>query len=388
MRQLLCFLILLSASSPAMTAEASGLKVLLSIDQATVTSPFCARVMLHLHNAGKRTLRVYTPVRDASNASAAVNPFFTEAPGPGSTGGGSALEIHLVPLKAQGEDLAGEGRVLEVAGFSQPKLVALGPGEDYEEKTAVRLSPASGGRDAAKLLWGGYKLSVTYSASYSNGDDLNRILDANIWQGKVESNTLEVNLQPPAASSQGSVSGSVLGGDMQPTFGALVTLSNQQEQVLGQVTPDQNGKFLFAHLPFGFYWLTARSQDVNENTTVYQHAEISPADPAETVQLVMLRPEIDHARQLRHKPVLLRVLDTDDQPLADVSLQAIWSSGTLLETVKGRTGNDGSATLELLPGRNFLTLGRKGCHKQDERIDVTPGRGIDGFKLVSDCAKR
>jgi hypothetical protein len=43
---------------------------------------------------------------------------------------------------------------------------------------------------------------------------------------------------------------------------------------------------------------------------------------------------------------------------------------------------------ELLPGRNYLSLRRKGCPKQDERIDVAPGEGIDGFKLVLTFAKR
>ena len=64
------------------------------------------------------------------------------------------------------------------------------------------------------------------------------------------------------------------------------------------------------------------------------------------------------------------------------------SSGTVLDNVKGRTADDGIALFELLPGRNYLSLRRKGCPKQDERIDVEPGGGIDGFKLVLTCAKR
>jgi len=35
-----------------------------------------------------------------------------------------------------------------------------------------------------------------------------------------------------------------------------------------------------------------------------------------------------------------------------------------------------------------VTLRQRGCARQDERADVTPGNGIDGFKLVYDCARK
>jgi hypothetical protein len=387
-RWLLCFLILLNASPACAQAGGSDLKLLISIDRTTITAPLGAQLVLHLHNSGKQTLLLYGPVRDATIVSGAINPFLTEEPGPGSTSGGSALHIHLVPLRGGAQASSGEGRVLEVAGFPHPKLVALGPGDDCEENTVVRLSPASSGADKPVPLWGNYRLSVTYSASYSNGDNLNRILDTDVWQGRTESNSIEVNLQPPAANAQGSISGSVLGSDMQPTFGTIVTLSNQQEQVVAQISPDENGKFSFVHLPFGFYWVSARRRSATQDASVFRHVELSPGDPVGTVQLVILRPEINHARQLLHKPVVIRVFDSNDQPVGDVSLDSTWSSGTVLDNVKGRTADDGIALFELLPGRNYLSLRRKGCPKHDERIDVAPGGGIDGFNLVLTCAKR
>jgi hypothetical protein len=387
-RWLLCFLILLNAAPACAQAGGSDLKLLISIDRTTITAPLAAQVVLHFHNSGQQTLLLYSPVRDARVVSGAINPFLTEEPGPGSTSGGSALHVHLVPLRGSAQPPSGEGRVLEVSGFPHPKLVALAPGDDYEEKTVVRLSPASNDTDKPEPLWGDYKLSVTYSASYSNGDNLNRILDTDVWQGKTESNSIEVNLQPPASDAQGSISGSVVGSDMQPTFGAIVTLSNQQEQVVAQASPDENGKFSFVHLPFGFYWVSARRRSSTQDANVFRHVELSPGDPAGTVQLVILRPEINRAQQLLHKPVVIRVLDSNDQPVGDVSLESTWSSGTILDNVKSRTADGGIALFELLPGRNYLSLRRKGCPKQDERIDVAPGEGIDGFKLVLTFAKR
>jgi Carboxypeptidase regulatory-like domain len=388
MRWILCFLILASPIPARSAADSGGLKILVSIDQTTITAPFPARIILHLHNSGQRTLRVYTPVRDATVVSGAINPFTTEAPGPGSTRGGSALEVHLAPLDSATPESPAEGKVLESAGFPHSKLVAIPPGEDYEEKAVLHLSPASADENGSHPLWGRYKLSITYSAHYSNGADLNRVLDAGVWEDEIESNSIEVTLQPPSPEARGSAGGTVLGSDMQPAFGAIVTLSDQQEQVLGQSVPDANGAFSFNHLPVGFYWLTARYLGASEDATVFRHVQLDSNEPAGSAQLVMLRPEVYHAQQLQHKPVLFRVLNRDDQPLADVSIAATWSSGTVLDKGKTRTEKDGTATLELIPGRNYLTLREGGCPKQDERVDVAPGGGIDGFKLVFACTKR
>ena len=388
MRWLLCLLILLSAPSAAFSAGAGDLKILISIDQPTVVAPFPAQVSLHLHNSGTQPLLIYTPVRDASVVSGAINPFISDQPGPGSTSGGSALAVHLIPLKGADPDETAQGRVLEIAGFPHPKLLTLGPGEDFEERAALQLSPALEDQNSAKLLWGSYKLSVTYTASYSNGDNLNRILGADIWQGKIESNSVGVDLRPPPGNAAGSVSGSVVSGDTQPVFGALVTLSDRSEQALAQSLTQNDGRFRFPNLPEGFYWVTARREGSREDLSVFRHVELTTSEPAGSVQLVMLRPDLHRPEQLQHKPVLIRVLDSNDRPLSDVALDSTWSSGTVLDNVKGQTGTDGTAVLKLIPGRNYLSLKRKGCPKQDERIDVAPGTGIDGFKLVFACTKR
>jgi hypothetical protein len=71
-----------------------------------------------------------------------------------------------------------------------------------------------------------------------------------------------------------------------------------------------------------------------------------------------------------------------------VGLEITWANGDLVENVKGETGGDGTVALELIPGRNFVTLKRRGCPKQDERADVAAGGGIDGFEYTLGCAKK
>ena len=56
-----------------------------------------------------------------------------------------------------------------------------------------------------------------------------------------------------------------------------------------------------------------------------------------------------------------------------------------MDDVKGTTGEDGAATLEVLPGRSYVTLKKKHCVTRDDRIDAAEGGGIDDFKLVFDC---
>jgi len=60
----------------------------------------------------------------------------------------------------------------------------------------------------------------------------------------------------------------------------------------------------------------------------------------------------------------------------------------VVDNVKGETGSDGTVALELIVGRNFVTLKRHGCPKQDERADVADGEGIDGFEFTLECTKK
>ena len=101
--------------------------------------------------------------------------------------------------------------------------------------------------------------------------------------------------------------------------------------------------------------------------------------------MLMQPPDNYEARYFLHKPVLFFVTDGQDNGLADVSYEIFWSSGRVIDTVKGVTDNSGLAAVELLPGRNIVTLRHKGCKKQEYRMDVESGGGVDGFKLAMEC---
>lgn len=283
----------------------------------------------------------------------------------------------------------GHGEILDYVGLPQPKFIRLAAGEDYEEKTVVRLAPASvqtAGEDHP--VWGRYKFSVAYAAQYSNGDDLNRVLGLNIWQGKVESNIVELDLQPPPAASQGSVAGTVVNASSSPIWDVLVTLSDRGEKLLGQTRTDQQGRYTFVHLPPEWYWVTVRRAEATEDTVVFRHIILSPSEPAGTMDFLIPTPEIFEPKQVLHKPVLFRIVDRTGVPLNNVAMDITWSSGTVLDSVKAHTLDDGTAAVELIPGRCYVTLTRKGCPKDDERMDVAPGTGIDGFKMVFTCSKK
>jgi hypothetical protein len=378
------------AALPASAAgNESDLKLLIAMDQATVNEPFPARIRLQLHNAGQRPLWLYTPVRDASVLSQASNPFSGENSVEGATTGGAYLDVHLIPADSSTPEESASGRVLEVAGFPHPKLIEIGPGDDYEEAALVRLRPASIAHDGEEQrLWGAYTLAVTYRAQYSNGPNLRAILGTNIWEGEAESNRVDVELRQAPQDARGAVSGSVIDARMQPVFGFLVTLSDQDGQPIGQSFSDENGKFAFSHLPFGFYWLNARPRNANEDAGVLRHVTPSASDPEESVQLVLIPQEVHHPEQLLHKPVLFRVFHSRDKPYAGVDLDDVWSTGTVSDHVRGQTNKNGSIALQLIPGRNFVTMKLKGCGNQDERVDVAPGVGIEGFRLDFDCQKK
>jgi hypothetical protein len=379
----------LSSILPAAPAGSEStppeLKLLISIEQQTLTEPYPARITLHLHNASPRTLWLY---RRARAKRPPVDRAYDENR-PAETSGGSTLEVKLQPADAAAAQAAtspAEGTVLDYVGLPKPKLVKLAAGDDYEERATLHWRPALA--EGQKPIWGGYRLAVIYGASFSNADEFQRNLGTTLWQGEVTSNVLAIEVRPASADAVGAVAGSAVGPDLQPRMAIRISLSDEEERLIGQQITGPDGGFSFDHLPLGLYWVTARDEGATEDTTVFRHVELTSAMPRVGTQLVLYPPEIYEPQKLLHKPVLFKVVDTSGQPADKVSLDATWSNGSVLDDVKATTGDDGMAVMELLPGRNFVTLKRRGCRDQQERADVAAGEGVDGFKLVSDCPKK
>ena len=362
--------------------QAQPLKLVITIEQTAITVPFPARVTLHLHNSGQETLWLYHNVAAAG------------ALADRSTYESSSASHHVegptlaVKLESADNHAVASGTVMKSVGLPHPKLARLAPNEDYEEKTVIGLAPAMLEGGGQHPIWGRYKLAVTYAAQYTNAADLERILGVRLWQGEIESNAIDVELQPPVAAAVGSILGRVSSADNAPLYGDFVSLSDEKERLAEQTTTNMDGGYSFTHLPLGLYWVTVRRKDFDEDTTVFRHIVLTAEDPTGTINFLLTSPETYFPKQMVHKPVLVRVVDGTGLPLASVNLEITWSSGTVLDSVKGQTPNDGLAALELIPGRQYATLKHKGCSKDDERVDVAPGAGIDGFKLVMECRKR
>jgi hypothetical protein len=361
------------------------LKLLISIEQQTITEPYPARITLNLHNASSHTLWL---CRRARAKRPPVEHVYDEGHA-AETSGGSTLEVKLEPTNAktaQAGASPAEGTALENVGMPKLKLVKLAAGDDYEEKAILHLRPALA--EGQKPLWGAYQLAVVYAASFSNADEIQHNLDATLWQGKVTSNVLTIELRPAPAGAVGAVTGSAVGPDLQPRSAIRISLSDEQERLIDQQITGPEGRFSFDHLPLGLYWVTGRYDSSTEDTAVFRHVELTSETPRGDTQLVLYPPEIHEPQKLLHKPVLFRIIDASGQAVDKVTLDATWSNGTVVDDVKTSTDDDGMAVMELLPGRNFVTLKRRGCHEQQERADVAPGEGVDGFKLVSDCPKK
>lgn len=364
------------------------LKLVITMEQQAIASPFPARLTLHFHNSGQRTLWLYRPAlaKKSANENSSLIAGGSSIP-PSAPTEGATLAIRL-ESKGNPEVVLGNGEVLKTIGLPHPKFIRLDPGDDFEEKTAIRLTPAtvktSGGGQPA---WGRYNFAATYAAHYSNGDSLGKILGADIWQGEIKSNVIEVELRPPAPSALGSIAGNVVGPDNIARSRILVSLSDEQERLLDQATTDLDGRFSFIHLPLGTYWITIREMNSTEETTVFRHLDLIPSEPSGTIGFLLEPPEIYEPRQELRKPVLIRVTDGSGVPFANAGLDITWSSGTVLDSVKARTSEDGMAAVELIPGRNYVTVTHKKCPKDDEREDVAAGPGIDGFKIVDECSK-
>jgi len=388
---------LLTALGRAQTSpETQPLKLLVSLEQQSMTAPFPARLTLHLHNSGQVSVWLYRHVQDPETLRQMVAmPMSEEEEQKANrTTGGSTLVVRLEPATrplaqpaGAAQTVAAAGaKVLTNVGLPHPSLVKVRPGEDYEEKAIITISPAQARADSGdQPLWGRYQLTGIYGAKYSNGDEVSPDLGVTVWQGEVASNTIEVELRPAPASSLGSVAGTVRGSQNQPAGGALVSLSDRQERLIDQALADLEGRFGFDHLPLGLYWITVRRPEASVETTTFRHVELTSGAPKGTMELLLLPPETYEPKQVLHKPVLLRVLDSAGHPAVGVTVESTWSSGTVLDNVRGETSEDGTLALNLIPGRNYLTLRQRGCPKEEQRLDVRQGSGFDDFKLVLLC---
>src|SRR5256884_5408009 len=151
----LSLLVLPAESNSA--AEANALKLLISLEQQSVTAPFPARITLHLHNSGQRPLWLYRKARDASTAfHGDASRLESEERATAYTSGGSTVAVQFAPAEAREVATPAQGTVLDSVGMPHPKLIPLGPGEDYEEKAVVRRSPAGIGTAADSTPPGGW----------------------------------------------------------------------------------------------------------------------------------------------------------------------------------------------------------------------------------------
>jgi len=369
----------------APAAASPQIQLLISVKQPYVAEPEAVRILLHIHNPTAQTLWLYRRAR----AKRPPEKLVEEENQPTKTVGGSAVEVRLQPADSQAMKAVispGVATVLEYVNMPKPRLVKLTAGGDYEETSIVHLQPALA--EGQKAIWGAYRLAVVYGASYSNGDQFQRNLGTLLWQGEVTSNTITIDLRPPLPDSVGVVSGSAVGPDLKPRAGVRVSLSDEQGQLINQQVTEADGKFSFTQLPIALYWVIGRREDATEDTVTFHHEELSSATPSVDTQLAFFASEIYEAKKLVHKPVLLRVFDAGGQPEAGIEIDAVFSNGEIVDDVKAVAGDDGTAAMELLPGRSFFSLKRRGCAQQAERADVATGGGVDNLKFVFDCVKK
>ncbi len=374
---------------PATRAEghtsAPPLRLLISLQKAFEAEPEAARIYLQIHNSSSQAVWLYR----RAHGPHPVEQIVSEENKPTETTGGSTVQVHLHPADSRVVSSIvspAEGKVLEYVLMPKPRLVKVEPGSDYKETSIVRLQPALA--DGDKPIWGNYQLTVDYSAAYSNADDFERTLGVNLWQGEVTSNTIPVDLRPPLPDSTGVLTGTALNKDLQPRAGMRVSLQDEQGLLIDQVTTGVDGKFSFQHLPLVLYWVTGRQEGATEDTVTYRHQDLTRSAPSGDVQLVFYPEEITDAKKLVHKPVLIRVVDPQGKPEGGIELDATFSNGDIVDDVKAASDPDGTAMMELLPGREAVSLKKHGCAEQVERADVVPGSGTDGFKFVFECARK
>jgi Carboxypeptidase regulatory-like domain len=373
----------------AVPGRAEDLKLLISVEQQSIVAPHPVRATLHFHNSGQQTLWLYRPVRSEmpGDRLGLLAPVPSGAR-PGEAYGGSQLEVRLAPQSSAGADAkesAGSGFAMAPDAFPYPRLVRLAPGEDYQEKVSIHVESAQTKAGAGdQPAWGPYSFSVIYSAGYSNSEALARDINAHLWHGQATSNTVTLQLRPPAG--QGSIAGTALDSIGRPYGQALVTLEDENESPLDQLLTDDDGRFAFAHLPLGRYWLAVRQPGADHDTSVFRHVDVTEAGTPATAEIMLVPVEINKPDRLLHKPVLFHIVDSKGLPLAEAGIAILYSAETVVENLKAQTGRDGFTAVSLIPGSIYVTLQTRGCKKEDRQAGVAPGPGVDGFKFTYDCA--
>lgn len=356
-------------AAPAQSPAAQPLQVSISAAPTGISGSY--QLMLRFHNAGAAPLWLYEPA--------------AEAGGEDALAGGSSLAAHLESASTTSLSKPAVGTALEAAGFPHPRLVAVAPGGDQIETVAMNIAPGTGASGAS--YWGAYHLSVVYSAAYPNGDSIRRNLGVDLWSGSVMSNSVEITLSPPSSADSGEISGGVTERDGRMAAGIIVSLTDDRERLVQQLITDPSGRFHFAHLPFGRYWVTVRRDGAEDDTSFFEHADLSPSSPAAALKLMMLKPEVYEGKQMLHKPVLIRVRDGSGSPVDSATLAILWSDGSVTESMRLETNPEGIISTALIPGTNYITLSKRHCHKNDQSSEIAPGGGVDSVNLTYDCGK-
>ena len=379
------FLSMLPGIAARAQQSPSALKLQISSEQPFVVEPQAARIVLQIHNSTSQTVWLYR--RAQAKRPPVDQPSDESRPTP--TTGSSTVAVRFQPADPQSAKSAAspaEATVLEYVLMPKPRLVKLEAGADYKEVSILHLAPATA--EGQKPIWGAYQLTVTYGASFSNGDQFQRNLGVTLWQGEVTSNTLNLELRPPPPDATGGVSGTTVNKALQALAGVRVSLQDEQGQLIDQQVTAGDGRFSFAQLPITLYWVTGRQEDATQDTVTFRHEELSSAAPSANDQLVFYPQEVYEAKKLVHKPVLLRVFDAGHTPQGGIGIDAIYSNGEVIDDVKAASDGEGTAVMELLPGRNTVTLSKHNCQDQTERIDLAPGTGVDSSRFVFTCVRK
>ena len=382
----LCVLAALMSQAAAIAAASpQSLLVLISVDQTTVAFPPAVPVKLHFHNAGVKTLWLYRPLTSGISGSPEFDSTGQGAP---QKDEGPKLSASLIPISSPDPakiQSAADAIVLVSAGLPHPHLTRLAPGEDADETAFLEFKPAVGETPGgAEPIWGQYKFSVAYTAKFSNSGELARAVGAEPWEGEAKSNEITLDFEPP--SGQGSVSGAVQDAGFGPIQQAIISLSDEKLRLIAQERSDEQGHFTFTDLPWGLYWVTARRRNATVETAAVRHLVLSARNPSGSVEIALFPFDIYDAKQILHKPVFLRVTDGQNRPLSAVTLKLLSAQEPVIENVQTVTGEDGLAAVELIPGSVYVTFERRGCKKADQRIEISPGAGVDGASLEYDCS--